>query len=414
MQFSCISRGMTNHTTKSLAILALSVCASGVLSAAPDFSVSIHGNATAGITDGKHKKTGVHAHDPNKDYNLQGIELGLTMRANDYIEGFINFNTFLTGEDELASEKEEGFLKFKNLPLPGAAGTFEVRAGYFLNRVGTENNVHLHAWDYVNANLSTGLFLGEEGLRTEGAELSWVKEFESGVFSITGSYGKAMEHDHDHGHGDEHGDDDGHDDDDDHGDDDDHDEHGHEGESQELAYFNHNLVTVRAQLQYNSTDFIHHRAGFSYAQGDNGFGRDTSLIGADYMVTWRENGLEAGGKEISAGVEVFQRDVEWVDEDDASVLGDTKQQSFAVKTSYAWNANWSVGARYEWVEGAADGEFNIDKYQRASLALTHSKQLNEDWASVTRIQYNHDRIGGDSSNNVYLQLGFSYGGPEVR
>ncbi|MFT6793972.1 MAG: hypothetical protein ACJAR1_001973 [Rubritalea sp.] len=399
-------------THKSISLFALLQCSNSALTAAPDFDLSIHGNATGGITDGSHQRTGIHAHDPNKDYNLQGLELGLTLREGEYIEGFLNMNVFLDQEDKFENEWEEGFLKFKNLPLPfsGDSGTLEVRAGFYLNRLGTENNVHLHGWDFINANLSTGMFLGEEGLRTEGAEVSWMKELDSGHISISGSYGKAMEHEH--GHGDEH-DDDHEDEHEDEHDDDEHDDH-EENESLEKAYFNEDLVSVRAQILHNNTDFYYHRAGVSFAQGGNGYGRDTSLIGADYTFTWKENGLESGGKEISAGIEYFNRNVEWQDEIDSSINGDTGQQSLALKTSYAWNETWRVAARYEWVEGALGDVFITDEYQRASLAVTHSRQLSDDWSTVTRLQFNHDKIGNDHNNNLYLQLGFNFGGSEVR
>lgn len=397
-------------TNKSLVVLATLHSVNTTLTAAPDFSISIHGNASGGITDGDHQRTAIHAHDPNDDYNLQGIDVGLSMRANEYLEGFINFNTFLANEDELESEWEEGFLKFKNLPLPGEAGTLEVRAGFYLNRLGTENNVHLHGWDYANASLSTGLFLGEEGLRTQGVEVSWMKDLDAGNFSISASFGKAMEDDHGHGDDDEHDGD--HDEDHDEGHDDDHDL---ANESRENAYFNDDLVSVRAQLLHNHTDFFQHRAGVSFAQGQNGFGRDTSLFGADYTFTWRENGVEKGGKQISTGIEYFYRDVEWQSEDDASHIGDTAQQSLAIKTSYAWNENWKLAARYEWVEGVSDQDaFSLEEYQRASLALTHTRVLSDDWSAQARLQYNYDKISNDNSNNLYLQLGFSFGGGEVR
>jgi len=387
-------------THKSLGFLALLQCTNSTLTAAPDFALTIHGNATAGITDGNHQRTGIHAHDPNNDYNLQGIDIGLSMRANEYIEGFLNANAFLTDEDQLDGEWEEGFLKFKNLSLPGAAGTLELRAGLYLNRLGTENNVHLHGWNFINANLSTGMFLGEEGLRTKGAEVSWVKELDSGSFSISGSYGRALEHEHDeHDHDDHEGEE--------------HEEE-EENESRELAYFNDNFLSVRAQILHNNTDFYQHRAGVSFAQGENGYGRDTALFGADYTFTWRENGIESGGKEISAGVEYFNRNVEWQDETNASNIGDTGQQSLALKTSYAWNENWKLAARYEWIEGAVGEVFSTDEYQRVSLAITHSRQLSDDWSTVTRLQYNHDEISNDDNNNLYLQLGFNFGGGEVR
>lgn len=403
---------MTIRTEKQIACLAVFCAATSSLTAAPDFAVSIHGNASAGITDGSHDRTAIHAHDPNKDYNLQGIDVGLSMRANDYLEGFINFNTFLDGEDELDSEWEEGFLKLKSVPLPfsGNAGTLEFRGGRYLNRIGTENNVHLHGWDYVNANLSTGMFLGEEGLRTEGGEVSWMKPTTTGLFSFSASYGKAVSHDHEEEHGEEEHEEEHEDED---HEEKEHEEHGH-NESMELAYFADKFLSLRGQLQHNTTDFFQHRAGVSFAQGENGYGRDTMLAGADYTFTWRENGLEKGGKEIATGIEYFHRNVEWQDEMDVSLAGDTGQQSLALKTSYAWNENWRAGARYEWIEGAEGEVFETDKYQRLSLALTHSHEINDDWATETRVQFNHDRISGDSSNNVYLQLGFSYGGNEVR
>jgi len=381
-------------THKSLSLLAFLQCSNSTLLAAPDFDLSIHGNATGGITDSNHQRTANHAHDPNKDYNLQGLEVGLTVREGEYIEGFLNMNIFLDQEDKFENEWEEGFLKFKKLPIPFAAdsGTLEVRAGFYLNRLGTENNVHLHGWDFINANLSTGLFLGEEGLRTEGAELSWIKELSTGDFSLSGSYGKAMEHDHGEEDGSETAND----------------------ESVEHAYFVDDLLSVRAQLRHNTTDFFQHRAGVNFAQGQNGYGHDTSLFGADYTFTWRENGIESGGKEISAGVEFFHRNVEWEDEADALNTGDTGQNSLALKSSYAWNENWRLAARYEWIEGTIGDVFTTDEYQRASLALTHSKLLSDQWSTVTRLQYNHDKIGNDHNNNLYLQLGFNFGGAEVR
>ncbi len=396
----------TKQQYKAIGIITFLTTVQQPLQAKPDFDVSIHGNATGGITDGSHSRTAIHAHDPNKDYNLQGLELGLNVRANDYIEGFLNANTFLTADDKLDSEWEEAFAKVKDLSILNVPGKFEARAGMFLNRIGTENNVHLHGWEYVNANLSTGMFLGEEGLSTEGAEVSWLKDLTSGNFIVSGSYGKAREHEHDHGHEEEHEEHEGEE-----HEGEEHEEHEEENESRELAYFNDNLVSLRAQLLHNQTDFFKHRMGVSMAQGQNGYGRDTRLLGADYTHTWREKGLEVGGKEISSGVEYFNRNVEWQDEMD---LGNTGQQSLALKTSYAWNEHWRLGARYEWIEGVSGDAFYMEQYQRTSLALTYTHSFNEDWTSVTRLQLNHDKVGNDRSNNAYLQLGFSYGGGEIR
>lgn len=386
-QISCIS-GFMKLTTKSITAIALFQCSAAVVSAAPDFSLSIHGNMSAGFSDEGHEHTAIHGHDPNDDFTLQGVELGLSMRANEYLEGFIGANVYLTDEDEVDGEWEEGFLKFKNLPL----GT-EIRGGRYLNRLGTENNVHLHGWDFATASLSTGVFLGEDGLRTDGAELSWMRDYSAGEVSISGSYGKAVVHEHDDaGHG----------------------GHALEEESQELAYINGDLLSVRSQVTYGNTDFVQHRLGLGFAQGENGYGRDTELVGADYTFTWRENGVEKGGRAVSAGVEYFYRNVEWHDEVDPSITGDSSQHSIALKTSYAWNENWKLAARYEWMDAVSGSSFSLYDRERTSLALTHTRQLGDEWSTQARLQYNHDKVADESSNNLYLQLGFSFGGGEVR
>ena len=138
------------------------------------------------------------------------------------------------------------------------------------------------------------------------------------------------------------------------------------------------------------------------------------MFGADYLFTWRENGLEQGGKEITAGVDYIYRDTNWVDEDDASNLGSSDQHSIAAKASYSWNENWKVAARYEYLEGASSDVFNIDERRRASLVLQYARQLDEDWATQLRLQYNNDEVADERSSSAYFQVGFSYGGNEVR
>lgn len=331
-----------------------------------------------------------HEHDPNGDITLQGVEFGLSLRANKYIEGFINSTTFIDDEDELATELEEAFLKLKGVSV--FSGDLELRAGQFLNRLGTQNNIHLHGWDFADANLTTGLFLGEEGLSTEGFELSWIKDYSAGNFIISGAYGKAEEHEEE--------------------------EEGEEDafvETTELSFFNADIFTVRARLDYNSNDFNFHTVGLNFATGDNGFGRDSDLYSVDYNYTWRENGHEKGGKEWTAGIEYTARSVEWVAEDDPSVQGDSTQQSLLVTAGHTFHDNWNVRARYGWVEGVNDGDFQTLERQRLSLALTHRFDLAELLYGHVRLQYNHDDLGnGQTENTLWLQVNFDYGRAEVR
>ncbi|MEJ6568266.1 MAG: hypothetical protein QNL80_05325, partial [Akkermansiaceae bacterium] len=120
---------------------------------------TLHINGVIGATSASSlEEVGGHAHDPNDNFALQGIDLGLSLRVDDWLAGFINANVFTDSHHELDVELEEAFLKFQELP-----GGFDLRVGRFMNRLGRQNNKHLHSWDYVNSDLFTSQFLGEEG-----------------------------------------------------------------------------------------------------------------------------------------------------------------------------------------------------------------------------------------------------------
>lgn len=369
---------------------------------------TLHLNAVVGQTSADdYGEISTHGHDPNNDFALQGLEVGLNLRYHDWFAAYANVNTFTTSTHELEAEWEEGFVKF----IAEDAG-LELRAGRYLNRIGLQNHRHLHSWDYVNSDLSNTQFLGEEGLFTEGAEITWSKDFDSGFFAITGSYGQAVQHSHEEheDEGEEHGD---------------IDEHGH-NEGGESAYFTDDIFTTRALLGYNHTDFHQHRVGLNLAMGENGFGpgSDTDLYSIDYVYTWRENGLDAGGREISFGLEYYSRDVDWVHPENAANIGTTGQSGFMATVSYTFNENWKTSLRYERIQGVEAGPeidageieyaFATEDRDRISLALTHFFSPDDNNDLTTRLQYNHDDLEEGSEDSVWLQFGWTFGGPEVR
>ena len=372
---------------------------------------TLHIQALAGESSADHlEDLAVHGHDPNNNFALQGLDLGMNIHYGDDVSGFVNMNAFTTPDHGMEAEWEEGFLKFT-----GVDG-FELRGGRFLNRLGSQNNRHLHSWDFVDANLSTGLFLGEEALRTDGGEITWKKEFDTGFFAITGSFGEAVEHAHGHGEEEEEHDDD-------EGEDDHEDEHGH-GEESENAYFSGELATLRLLFAHNQTDFHQHRVGLNGAWGENGYGHDTSIYSADYTYTWRENGLESGGKEISLGLEYFLREVEWEHAENSANRGTASQSSAMAVAKYRFSDEWVADLRYGWIEGVEDGAeidmgeveyaFVSEERERLSLALTREFDLYHNTSSYARVQYNHDDLDEGSEDSVWLQFGFNFGPGEVR
>lgn len=380
--------------------------------------LNAHFITVGGVSTGEVEELANHGHDPNQDFTIQGIELGVNFRPTSFLEGFASVNTFLNLEDELESEWEEGFLKLKDI-----SGGFEVRGGAFLTRIGLQNQSHLHSWDFVDSNLSTSIFLGEESLFTEGAELSWYGNIGDAFVGISSSFGRAREHSHDHGEED-HDHDEGDHEGEEHGDEEEHhdeEEHGH-SESIENAYFGNDLFVTRAFVRYNYNDFHQHQFGGNLAAGDNGFNRNTQLYSFDYQYTWRENGLEAGGRAVQAQLEYIFRNVEWSEEDRQ---GYASQSSFMASLAYTFVEDWTVAARYGWIEGVQEspefhmGEieygFEAEEVERLSLALTRRVTINSDWSGHVRLQYNYDdREELGSSNTVWLQLQIDFGPGEIR
>ncbi len=343
-----------------------------------------------------------HAHDPAEDLYIQALEMSFNFEAFGWLSGFTNISTFQVNSNEMDAEIEEAFLKASNLPYG-----LEFRGGRYLNRIGTQNSTHLHGWDFADANLSTIHFLGDEGLATEGIEASWFQEYDKGVIGLSVSYGKVVAHAHheEEGHDeheDEHHEDDEHDDDD-HDEEEDeheeehHDEHGEEGWSDEV-------LSIRGLIRHNHTDQFQSQLGLNYVTSTTG--SDRNLYGVDYTFTWRENGLEVGGDSFSAGIEYFNLD-----------NGEENFGSAMLAAHYRFANGFGLHTRYEWLEFAEEhgDEEEFVSRERFSIAASYTHTFNEDWSGIARLQYNTDFFEGDSEDEVWLQIGFSYGGKaEVR
>lgn len=360
---------------------------------------TFHFNGIIGDTSANSfSEIGGHVHDPNDNFAVQGLEPGMNLRVDDWLAGFTNINVFTDSNHEIDWELEEAFLKFKNLP-----GGFELRGGRMFARMGLQNNQPLHAWTLANSNLTTSQFLGEEGLMSEGVELTWRKDFDRGFFAISSNFSNTDSHHHrdEEGHGE--------------------DEY---GQSSEDAFMENSVFVTRALLSYNWSDFHQNRLGINTAWGENGYGRDTSMHSIDYVYTWRENGIELGGREFSIGAEYFHRDIEWMDEAEPILLGATSQNSLIAFVNYRFHPQWIAGFRYEYLEGASSGAdihlgetksaFESAERKRLTLALTREFRHSDIIVSTIRLQYSHDNLEDKNADSIWLQFGFHFGGPEIR
>jgi hypothetical protein len=112
-------------------------------------------------------------HDPaNFGFNLQALELSVGADVGPYFrfDAALAFHLF-------GLEIEEAVVSTLALPL-----LFQARMGQFKTRFGRLNPTHLHTWTFVTQPLVNAKFLGGEGLRGLGVELSRLELWMPGTF----------------------------------------------------------------------------------------------------------------------------------------------------------------------------------------------------------------------------------------
>lgn len=101
---------------------------------------------------------------PRRGFSLAESELVMSGNIDPYFSGWLV--AALTPEDEI--EVEEAFIQTLAL-----GRGFTLKAGRLLSGIGYQNEIHQHAWDFVDAPLAYSAFLGGR-LNDDGVQLRWV------------------------------------------------------------------------------------------------------------------------------------------------------------------------------------------------------------------------------------------------
>jgi len=99
-----------------------------------------------------------------RSFNLGESELAIGASVDPYFSA--NLIAAITGEDEI--EVEEAY--FRTLALPRG---FTAKGGRFFSSFGYLNEVHAHAWDFVDQPLAYQAFFGNQ-LAQDGVQLKWL------------------------------------------------------------------------------------------------------------------------------------------------------------------------------------------------------------------------------------------------
>lgn len=105
------------------------------------------------------------AHDPRRTgFNFQQLEMSVGASVDPFLRFDANLVFIPSGV-----EVEEAYATTLALPVD-----LQARAGQFLTPFGRLNTTHPHVWSFLDQPIVNGKFLGEEGSRGLGAELSWL------------------------------------------------------------------------------------------------------------------------------------------------------------------------------------------------------------------------------------------------
>jgi hypothetical protein len=109
-------------------------------------------------------------HDPIKrGFSLRNAELAVDGAVDPYFKGFGNIVLKLDKNNETAIELEEAFLLSTSLPA-----NLQLKAGQFFAAFGRQNPQHPHTWAFVDDPIILTRAFGPEGLRSVGAQISWL------------------------------------------------------------------------------------------------------------------------------------------------------------------------------------------------------------------------------------------------
>ncbi len=249
-----------------------------------------------------------------------------------------------------------------------------VRAGIFYAPLGATNIRHAHTWNFANAPLLHGRFLGESGLRNPGVQFGWAGGGVTWLLAVQRATGDTPASFRS----------------------------GHEGEDylgriQSASNGSGPLVTLRRSRAYELGEGQSAQLGLSIATAENGSGSSARTWLAALDLDWKR---ERAGKDGWDGVELelFVRSFEasaGVNSDTQLVNAETvSDAAVALSLISTLGADWTASLRLERAVplGRADYEaVGRDPLREACTRISPTLAWEPTPGLRFRLQYDHDR-----------------------
>ena len=331
-------------------------------------------------------------HDPSKiGFTLQNLELTLGGAVDPFFDAQTNIIMLLNDQGEAILEIEEAYLLTKQLP-----GGLQIKAGQFYTEFGRQNRLHPHTWSFVDQPIVLNRLLGGDGLRSQGAQISWLArlpwyaELFFGVQNTKGATGNSfLSAEHSHGH-----------------------EEATETSDEYLIDGAEDfLYSARWLNGLDFSDNISANLGFSGLWGPNanGVGTEkdlrTAIYGTDLYLKWQASNSSRGFPFVSWHTEYLFRTYEEIEED----IFTRKDSGWFSQFSYGFKPGWITGLRLEMADSNEEAENLIGADERFRTALNLTWLPTE--FSKIRLQYNYDDSNyvGEGVHLIWLQFEYNLG-----
>ena len=329
------------------------------------------------------------AHDPNQNgFSVQNVELSIGATVDPYFDAQANMIFQIDTDGETVVELEEAFFITRSLPWG-----LQVKGGQYFTEFGRLNKQHPHSWSFVDQPVVLSRFFGGDGLRSQGARLSWLtptdwySELIVGLQNAKGetvtSFLNAA------------GEDIG----------------GHTLIDRDARDFGDLLYTARWLNGFDLSETVSMNLGISGLWGPNASGNDTdtNIVAADWYLKWQPAYTQRGFPFVSWHTEVLRRRY------DAGDPGNPNQETlkdWGLFTQALWGfkPGWVAGLRWEYA--TADGDTANDPLRDTRKRLSPNLTWYPTEYSKLRLQYNRDwveHLADKTADTLWLEVEFSLG-----
>lgn len=333
-------------------------------------------------------------HDPAvRGFTIPNAEISLDGAVDPYFRGFASIVYKLDAGGETGVELEEVYFLTTSL-----GWNFQIRGGQFFTEFGRQNTQHPHAWSFVDQPLVLNRMLGPEGLRSQGARLSWLAptswytEAMVGVFNSAGETTSSFRSEASS------------------------EIHGGAPVTRSVRGLQDLLVVPRIAASVDVAPTQTVLAGVSAAFGPNNSGADarTRIYGADVYWKWKSARATAGFPFVSIQAEALFRRydaAERVAVDDPGVtLPNERLSDRGMYSQILWGVKPRIvlGLRGDLVSGSAaalNPDLHASRYRVSPNVTWYPSEF-----SKFRVQYNLDhRKGVGTDHSLWFQFEFILG-----